>query len=123
MLRRVILFWAASFAVLSLAASTAFASYGTIGTPNGPSPSHLHRGQSLKIRCSGFAASAVVTISFHSSPVVLERVKAGRSGSVTATVTVPSKASTGKHTIVAQGRGGNGKTHTDEVSVYIVKSK
>jgi hypothetical protein len=110
-------------ALLSLAASAAFASYGTIGTPKGPSPSNLHRGESLKLHCSGFAASAVVTISFHSTPVVLERVKANKSGSVTATVTVPSKASTGKHMIVAEGRGSNGKTHTDEVSVDVVKSK
>ncbi len=122
LIRRVVLLCAASFAVLSLAASAALASYGTIGT-NGPSASDLHRGESVTIHCSGFAASAVVTISFHSSPVVLERVKAGKSGSLTATVKVPSEASFGKHTIVAAGRSSNGNTHTDEVSVHVVKSK
>ncbi len=123
MLRRVVLLCAASFAVLSMVASTALASYGTIGTPNGPSPSDLHRGESVKIDCSGFAASAVVTISFHSTPVVLDRLKASKSGSLKATVKVPSTASIGKHMIVAEGHSSNGKTHIDEISVDVVKTK
>jgi hypothetical protein len=55
----------------------------------------------LILRCDGFVPGSLVTFTVHSTPVVLARVAADSSGSVTATVVLPSTLTTGAHTLTA----------------------
>lgn len=63
----------------------------------------VHRGQAVTLSGSGFAPGALVTLSFHSTPVLLGAVRANSAGDFAARVTVPGKAVTGGHHFEASG--------------------
>ena len=68
----------------------------------------LRRGDLVTLTGAGFAAGASITISFHSSPVVVGKAVADRLGAFSATVAVPDSASAGTHRFEAAGRGPTG---------------
>ncbi|MBV8980093.1 MAG: hypothetical protein JO086_04265, partial [Acidimicrobiia bacterium] len=63
----------------------------------------LTPGQQLHLSASGFTPNESVTITVHSTPVTLTTVTADGSGSVLATVTLPSDLAAGSHTLTLSG--------------------
>jgi len=80
-------------------------------------PTYAVVGQLLHLSGSGFAAGAPVTIGIYSAPLVLTHVRAGATGTFTATVRVPNRL--GRHTFVAAGTARNGHTQYLETSTVI----
>ena len=112
--------WSAvSFALLSMVAPAAHASYGGDGGLT-ISPTSVHAGGSLTIDASGWQGSSSVTITLHSDPVVLGTVSADASGNVHATVTVPAATAPGAHTIVATGTGASGSPQEASTGVTVM---
>lgn len=100
---------------------------GTILTTSGiqvPSqiPEQACEGQDLVVTTSAqFAPNSTVTITGHSTaPVVLGSAVAGPDGRVVALVRLPPSLAAGRHTIVAQGTGTNGKPLSISAPVDIV---
>jgi 5'-nucleotidase len=93
---------ALSAAVLVLGVSAAMASYSGDGGIT-VTPSTVGGGNQVTIDSSGWKASSDVTITLHSTPVVLGTVTADASGNVHATETIPSGTAVGAHTIELTG--------------------
>ena len=106
-LRTVLMLPGIAAAAMVLTAGPAMASYSGDGgitvTPSTPAA-----GDSVTIDSSGWKASSDVTITLHSSPVVLGTVKADSSGAVHATETIPSGTTAGAHTIELTGTDSSG---------------
>lgn len=75
-------------------------------------------GATLTISGGGFAGDAAVTVAVYSSPQVLDHVVADASGSVAATVTLPSGLS-GQHTVTALGDGPGNVPHALTATVDV----
>jgi hypothetical protein len=69
----------------------------------------VHDGSLVTLTGSGFKPRSMVTITFHSTPYLVGRVRASAQGSFSATVTVPTGASVGQHHLVAAGLDPSGK--------------
>jgi LPXTG-motif cell wall-anchored protein len=97
--------------VMIVAAPGARASYNSDGglslSNMTPSP-----GGSTAVTSSGWKPNSDVTITLHSTPVVLATVKADATGTVNTTVTIPSSASAGSHTIELAGTSSTGAPQT-----------
>ncbi len=94
---------AAAWSVLVLVmAPAAHASYSGDGgvTVVPPSPKV---GSSITVDSSGWKANTDVTITLHSTPVVLATVKADANGAVHSTSAIPSGTSAGAHTVELTG--------------------
>ncbi|HWD60989.1 MAG TPA: hypothetical protein VG369_00720 [Humibacter sp.] len=63
-------------------------------------------GDSLHVKAHGFAPGEAVTITLHSTPTTLKTITATGTGALDATVTVPTSAPAGAHTIVVSGASG-----------------
>jgi LPXTG-motif cell wall-anchored protein len=94
-----------------LGTSVAWASYGSDGGIS-LSPTSQNAGGSLTINSSGWMADSSVTITLHSTPVVLTTVKSDATGTVNVTVTVPSNTASGSHTIELTGTSTAGAPRT-----------
>lgn len=64
-------------------------------------PGSVLPGGTVQVSGKGFAAAGVVTITLHSTPVVLGTVQPDRSGAFTTTVTIPADTTPGDHVLVA----------------------
>jgi len=104
-----------------VAAPAARASYSSDGglslSNSAPAP-----GGSTTVTSSGWKPSSEVTITLHSTPVVLATVKADATGSVNAAVTIPSSASTGTHTIELAGTSSAGAPQTMSTPITVEAS-
>jgi hypothetical protein len=79
----------------------------TTGTA-GSKSDEVHRGDVITLSGTGFLPDAEITITFHSTPVLVARIKANAKGDFTANVNVPSTASGGDHHFEASGMGPKG---------------
>jgi len=95
------------FAVVGLTVSPVFASYGSDGGLT-VDPTQMNAGGHVMIDSSGWKPVTSVTITLHSTPVVLSTETADGNGGVQAQVTIPSSAEAGAHTIVLTGTAANG---------------
>jgi hypothetical protein len=77
--------------------------------PDSPAVQTVHGGSLVTLLGSGFRPGASITITFHSTPSTVGRVVADAAGSFSATVTVPSGASPGRHHLVATGMSRTGR--------------
>jgi hypothetical protein len=77
-------------------------------TPQPRSETDLRPGSLVTLSGSGFRPYSVVTITFHSVPVLMGKVQADHSGAFSATVTVPVKAPAGTHHFEASGTAAGG---------------
>jgi hyaluronoglucosaminidase len=98
---------ALSAALLVLSAPAAMASYSGDGGIT-VTPPTVGGGNQVTIDSSGWKASSDVTITLHSTPVVLGTVQADASGNVHSTQTIPSGTATGAHTIELTGTDPSG---------------
>jgi hypothetical protein len=98
---------ALSAAFLVLGATAAMASYSGDGGIT-VTPSTVSGGNQVTIQSSGWKANSDVTITLHSTPVVLGTVTADASGAVSATETIPSGTAVGSHTIELTGTDPSG---------------
>lgn len=98
---------------LSLAwAGPAFA-YGPGGAPALTSnSSSTTPGGSLLVTGSNFVPDEGITLTLHSTPVILGTTTATGSGTFSVTVTIPSDTTPGTHTILASGTTGDSATTT-----------
>ena len=87
-------------------------SVGPVGPPAGVSapaaPPVLHPGDLVKLLGTGFKAESLVTITFHSVPMVVGQARTDASGDFIATVAVPDSAAAGTHHFEATGPGQKG---------------
>ena len=74
----------------------------------------------MTVTGEGFADGALITISFHSKPVVVGKAVADGLGAFSATVAVPDSASAGTHRFEAAGRGRTGPISELIATVNIV---
>lgn len=106
-----LVFAAVGFGITLAWATPAFA-YG----PNAPAvttnTSTTAPGGSLQVSGSNFVPNEDITITFHSSPVTLATTTASASGTFSVTVTIPSTAAPGTHTILATGTTGDSASTT-----------
>lgn len=68
----------------------------------------VHRGDVITLSGTGFLPDAEITVTFHSSPVLVAKVRANKDGDFTANVNVPYTASAGDHHFEASGMGPKG---------------
>jgi LPXTG-motif cell wall-anchored protein len=102
----------ATFATTILAtAAPVYASYSGDGGIS-MSPGSPSAGSSLTIDSPGWKAGTDVTITLHSTPVVLATVKADANGNAHAVVTIPSGTATGAHTLELTGTDPAGAPRT-----------
>lgn len=66
------------------------------------------RGGTVDLSGAGFAPGSVVTLTFHSTPVLLGTVKVGPAGTFSKAVAVPEHAAPGQHHIEAAGTASTG---------------
>ncbi|GAA4167864.1 beta strand repeat-containing protein [Gryllotalpicola koreensis] len=66
-------------------------------------PAVLHRGDTITVSGTGFAALSAVQLAVYSTPALLTTATTDASGAFTATVTVPDSLADGAHTMVALG--------------------
>ncbi len=85
-----------------------------------PSPHHLHRGDLVTVSGQGFSPGAAVTVTFHSTPIVVGRAVANKEGDFSATVAIPEAAKAGIHQFDASGRGPGGEVDELIASVDVV---
>lgn len=71
-------------------------------------------GGSVLVNGAGFAANESIEVEFHSTPVKLGKITAGKDGAFTAKVTIPKSATPGQHHLVF-----NGLTSKKEAKVAI----
>jgi hypothetical protein len=93
-------FTTSSSAVSTLAVNTARIDGVTSGGSTLGSGASVKPGQSITIDASGFTPDASVTVTLHSSPVLLTTTTADASGAVHVTVKLPSNVTAGGHTII-----------------------
>lgn len=77
------------------------------------------RSQSVTVACSGWQPSTSVTITFQSDPVLLATVTTTASGTLSASVTIPSNATTGSHSLVLVGTASNGLSRTVTIPLTV----
>lgn len=82
----------------------------------------LHRGQLVTLRGSGFSPDAQITITFHSTPVVVGKTSADARGDITATVAVPDRAPAGTHHFDASGLTPTGQSTKVLATVMVAVS-
>jgi hypothetical protein len=66
----------------------------------------------VTVTAGGFKAGTSAQIIFHSDPVVLANVTANGNGVVSASVTIPSGASAGSHTLEVRGTAADGSVRS-----------
>ena len=77
---------------------------------NGQTTNPVAPGSTVTVSGEGFASGATVGLDIQSTPTSLGTTTAGGSGSISATVTIPSSISAGPHTISATGVSPSGAT-------------
>jgi len=103
---------------LSTAAFAAYSGDGGVTV----TPASVHAGDSIKVESTGWKPSSSVTITLHSSPVVLDTVNSDGSGTVSATATIPSGTAAGAHTIEVTGAGSDGTSQTASTPLTVMAS-
>jgi hypothetical protein len=73
----------------------------------------------VTVSCSGWAASSAATITFQSDPVLLATVTTSGTGTISTSVTIPSSATTGSHSLVIAGTAANGSTRTVTIPLTV----
>jgi len=80
----------------------------------------VHRGELVELKGSGFQPGATVTVTFHSTPVVVGKTLADAAGKFSLTVAVPATASAGEHHFEAIGETTTGQMATLVTAVRVV---
>jgi len=80
----------------------------------------LHRGARVTLAGSGFSPGAAITVTFHSTPVLVGQTKATSHGAFSLVVAVPRSAAGGVHHFVAVGRGPTGKMTELTATIQVV---
>lgn len=94
------------------------ASYGS--DPNGNITSKtVSPGSKVEVSASGFQANSDVTITLHSTPVVLATVKANSAGVISTQVTIPKNAPLGAHTLVLDGKDALGNATSSVLNLNV----
>ncbi len=86
------------------------------------STSSGQRGSSVAVTASGYQPNSSAQVYFLSVPVLLATVNANGSGVVSATVTVPSNAAAGTHTIEVRGTSGAGAALTRSATFTVAST-
>jgi Galactose oxidase, central domain len=99
----------------------------TLSTTSSPSTSPLvatghtlHRGALVRLSGHGFNPGAAITITFHSTAIVVGSAVADATGDFSVTVAVPELASAGTHRFEASGRGPAGELNELIATVRVV---
>jgi hypothetical protein len=92
---------------LALAFATPAFAYGSNAATVGTSVSSVGPGGSLTVSGNNFVPNTNVTITLHSTPVVLATTSSNSSGSFFAVVTIPAGTAPGTHTIIATDSAGD----------------
>jgi len=92
---------------LSLSVAAPAFAYGPNAATVTSNTSSIGSGGSLTVTGSNFVPGETITLDLHSTPVMLDTTAADGTGAFTATVTIPSDAPPGAHTIVATGASGD----------------
>lgn len=77
-------------------------------------------GDPVELNGTGFRPGTTITITFESTPVVLETTVADASGSFSETVRIPRGAAPGEHTLRASGTAAGGGTRSISVPFTVV---
>ena len=94
------------------------ASYGNDPSANITSKS-VAPGSAVDVSASGFQANSDVTITLHSTPVVLATVKANSAGVIAAKVTIPKNTTLGSHTLVLEGKDALGNATSSVLNLNV----
>ena len=73
----------------------------------------------MTVTCSGWRPSTSVTITFQSDPVLLATVTTTATGTLSSSVTIPSNATTGSHSLVLVGTAANGTARTVTIPLTV----
>ena len=76
-------------------------------------------GSNVDVSGSGFKPNTDVTITLHSTPVVLATVKANASGTFSATVTIPKDTVLGSHQIISSGLDANSNQASSTLNLTV----
>jgi hypothetical protein len=86
----------------------------------GVSDSTVTPGEAITVTGDRWKAGGTIHLEFHSTPVQLGTAKARADGTFSATVTIPSTATAGTHTILAAGIGADGAQHTARTTIEVL---
>lgn len=76
-------------------------------------------GEPVSVSGDGYKPNSSVSIEFRSAPVVVGSATTNAQGSFSTTITIPSTASAGQHTIAAVGVNANGTAREETAAITI----
>ncbi|MGH2652932.1 MAG: hypothetical protein ACRDHV_01090 [Actinomycetota bacterium] len=109
----------ATAAILLLAAPAGAQEYPPEGATCGVSATVVPAGGSLTVSCAGLLPGSPWTITFESEPQVLATGTAGADGSFSTSVTIPSNASPGAHTLTITGTEADGSPFSISIPITV----
>lgn len=113
-------------AMVGIAVTLGFASpafgYGTSGPVITTNNSSVGPGGSLTVGGTGFVDNESITLTLHSTPVVLATLTSSGAGTFSITVSIPSSTAPGAHQIIATGASGDSATTDITVTGAIVST-
>ena len=118
---RTIIAFAACAMTILVTAPAAHASYSGDGGVS-LDPTSPHAGSMLTIDSAGWKADSDVTVTLHSTPVVLATVAANTNGAVHTAAQIPSGTATGSHTLELTGTDPAGAPRTVSTPITIAGS-